>query len=131
MLGKAPELPQLWYNKKHNTMKTLIALTIFSLTILTNTSFAEGIENPNNTIQVYSASANSSVTVSWEETTFEEVEILSNNETFMPLIPVMGAQQIHLNNLEDGVYFIHFKTEGALVATKTVTIQNHALLASN
>lgn len=112
-------------------MKTLIALTIFSLTIFTNISLAEGIENPNSTIEVYSASANSSVTVSWEDSNFEEVEIISNNETFMPLIPVMGAQQIHLNNLEDGVYFIQFKKEGELLATKTVTIQNQALLANS
>ena len=110
-------------------MKTLIAIAIFSLTILTNFSLAEGIENPTNTIRVFSPTSNSSVTVTWDNDDFQEIEIVSNNETFMPLIPVMGAQQIHLNNLEDGVYLINFKKEGALMATETVTIQNNTLLA--
>jgi hypothetical protein len=46
----------------------------------------------------------------------------------MPSIPVFNTQQINLNDLMDGVYYINFKQQGTVVNIKMIQIQNHVAL---
>jgi len=113
-------------------MKTaILTLAVFLTSI--SISFANHPVNPSTTNQSIQVVENEqhAVTVSWNDATFETVEIALNSVVFMPAIPTEGAQQIHLHNLEDGVYVINFRTGDEIVASKTVTIENHSILASN
>jgi hypothetical protein len=47
---------------------------------------------------------------------------------FMPSIPIFNMQQIHLNDLIDGVYYINFKQQGTVVNTKMIQIKNQVAL---
>jgi hypothetical protein len=112
-------------------MKTII----FSLILIfaaTNASIAnQPIGSlPSQSIQV-AENEQHTVTVSWNEDEFETIEIGLDGNMFVPTMPTSGAKEIHLNSLEDGVYVINFRNGGEIVASKTVTIANHSILASN
>lgn len=113
-------------------MKTVIlTLVVFFTTISVSLANQPVVPtSKSQTIQVVE-NAQHAITVSWNDATFETVEIALNSVVFMPAIPTAGAQQIHLHNLEDGVYVINFRTGDEIVASKTVTIENHSILASN
>lgn len=112
-------------------MKTTIFTLFFTIATVGILSANQPVNNsPIQTIQV-SENASHTVTVSWNDESYETIEIVLNNTTYMPEIPTSGAKQLHLNNLEDGEYIIKFRGENEVLATKTVTIENHSILASN
>jgi hypothetical protein len=50
------------------------------------------------------------------------IEISSSNGQYMPTIPVMGATELHLNDLIDGTYTITFKSNETILYSKTIEI---------
>jgi hypothetical protein len=79
-------------------------------------------------VRVVNSSA-STVTVLWTDKSYDEIEIIDNaGVVFMPSIPVFNTQQIHLNDLMDGVYYINFKQQGTVVNIKMIQIQNNVAL---
>jgi len=113
-------------------MKTAILSLVMFLTASASCLATQPVvpSSASQTIQVIENEQHA-VTVSWSYASFETIEIALNSGIFMPAIPTSGANQIHLHNLTDGVYVINFRTGDEIVATKTVTIENHSILASN
>ena len=108
-----------------------IAICIFSSTFV-NFSYAQRIQlnsNPTFSIVRVVNSSENAVTVMWNDKSYDEIEIIDNaGVVFMPSIPVFNTQQIHLNDLNDGVYYINFKQQGTVVNIKMINIQNHLVL---
>ncbi|MCF8407968.1 MAG: hypothetical protein K9G36_03250 [Crocinitomicaceae bacterium] len=72
------------------------------------------------------------ITVMWNDNRFDELEIvMESGELFMPSFPVFDAQQISLNELNDGYYYIKFMGQGQLLETKVIHIQNNMVIAKN
>jgi hypothetical protein len=115
------------------TQLTIFAIAIYflSTSVLNNAHAQRGITNSNPTysiVHVVNSSAGT-VTVMWSNKTYDEIEVI--NETgivFMPSIPIFNMQQIHLNDLIDGVYYINFKQQGTIVNTKMIQIKNQVAL---
>ena len=83
-------------------------------------------------IKVSKNPATNAITVMWNDNRFDELEIvMESGELFMPSFPVFEAQQISLNELNDGYYYIKFKGQGQLLETKVIHIQNNMVMAKN
>jgi hypothetical protein len=82
-------------------------------------------------VKVVNTSSNT-VTVIWNDKHFDEIEIYNeNDEIFLPTIPVLNTQQINLNDLLDGVYFINFKEHGTVLKTEVIRIMNHKVVTNS
>jgi hypothetical protein len=113
-------------------MKTKFTTLLFAsfLTLSFTSSFAQSYENlPFSIIKVYENPSNHSITVAWNDDRIDEIEILTSNGIFMPSIPVFDSKQIHLNGLEDGIYYLNFKSKGQILHTKLITVENTALIS--
>ena len=123
---------------KQNTQVMKTQITIFAIAIyffsssLVNYAHAQRVlpnSNPTFSIVRVVNSSASTVTVLWTDKSYDEIEIIDNaGVVFMPSIPVFNTQQIHLNDLMDGVYYINFKQQGTVVNIKMIQIQNHVAL---
>jgi hypothetical protein len=115
------------------TQLTIFAIAIYFLsTSVVNSANAQRIlpnSNPTFSIVRVVNSSASTVTVLWNDKSYDEIEIIDNaGVVFMPSMPVFNTQQIHLNDLMDGVYYINFKQQGTVVNIKMIQIQNHVAL---
>lgn len=72
-----------------------------------------------------------SLTISWDDTNIDEIEIRSEYNIMIPSIMTEGSMQIHLNNLIDGNYFLILKTEGEIKEIREFKVENMVLLAIN
>lgn len=101
------------------------ALFLFSLMIASSV-FSHNGKDPIITDDQISVVANSSTGVAkinWKDNRIETIEIVSSNGQFMPMIPVMGASELHLNDLIDGIYTINFKSNEGILYTKIIEIK--------
>lgn len=117
-------------------MKTQLTIFAFAIYFLSatfvNYAYAQRVQpNSNPTfsiVRVVNTSA-STVSVMWNDNSYDEIEIIDNaGVVFMPSIPVFNTQQIHLNDLMDGVYYINFKQQGTVVNIKMIQVKNHVAL---
>ena len=72
-----------------------------------------------------------SLTISWNDTNIDEIELRSEYNIMIPSIMTEGSMQIHLNNLIDGNYFLVLKTEGEIKEIREFKVENMILLALN
>ena len=72
-----------------------------------------------------------SLTISWNDTNIDEIELRSEYNIMIPSIMTEGSMQIHLNNLIDGNYFLVLKTEGKIKEIREFKVENMVLLALN
>ena len=72
-----------------------------------------------------------SLTISWNDTNIDEIELRSEYNIMIPSIMTEGSMQIHLNNLIDGNYFLVLKTEGEIKEIREFKVENMVLLALN
>lgn len=110
-------------------MKTIFTPLLFAsvLTFSFTSSFAQSYDNfPFSIVKVYENPSNHEITVAWNDNRIDEIEILTSNGIFMPSIPVFDSKQIHLNGLEDGIYYLNFKSKGQILQTKPITVENTA-----
>ena len=77
------------------------------------------------------ASSSESITILWDNKDVNELELRSDYHILIPSIPTDGSKQIHLNDLEDGNYFLLLKTDGEIVEIREFQIENKKLLAQN
>jgi hypothetical protein len=61
-------------------------------------------------------------TLSWSDYSITSIQISSIDGMFMPAIPVMDATSLHLNDLMNGTYEIHFLSGEKVVATEKITV---------
>ena len=73
-------------------------------------------------VQVVANSAKGTARINWSDNRIEMIEISSSNGQYMPTIPVMGATELHLNDLIDGTYIITFKSNETILYSKTIEI---------
>jgi len=73
-------------------------------------------------VQVVANSAKGTARINWSDNRIEMIEISSTNGQYMPTIPVMGATELHLNDLIDGTYIITFKSNETILYSKTIEI---------
>jgi hypothetical protein len=104
-----------------NIKSVLVAIII--LTISTGFSH-QGNETRNydDLVQVVANSAKGTARINWSDNRIEMIEISSSNGQYMPTIPVMGATELHLNDLIDGTYTITFKSNETILYSKTIEI---------
>jgi len=115
---------------------TLIFLFIVACFASVNSSHAQrnysAAQPAFNVVKVAKNPATNSITVMWSDNRYDELEIvMESGELFMPSFPVFDAHQISLNELKDGYYYIKFKSQGQLLETKVVHIQNNMVIAKN
>ncbi|MFM7637019.1 MAG: T9SS type A sorting domain-containing protein [Crocinitomicaceae bacterium] len=113
-------------------MKTIITPLLFAsvLTFSFTSSFAQSYENlPFSIVKVYENPSNHAITVAWNDNRIDEIEILTSKGILMPTIPVFDSKQIHLNGLEDGTYYLNFKSKGQILQTKLITVENTELIS--
>jgi len=109
---------------------TIISLLFASAFSLTNNSYAQSYDNlPFSLVKVYENPNNHTVTVAWNDHTIEEIEIYKENDVFMPSFPVFNAKQIHLNQLEDGIYYLNFLSHGEIVQTKMISVEHNNVIS--
>lgn len=72
-----------------------------------------------------------SLTISWDNTNIDEIELRSEYNIMIPSIMTEGSMQIHLNNLIDGDYFLVLKAEGEIKEIRAFKVENMVLLAMN
>ena len=109
-----------------NANKIFTILFSFSLLLISTNSFANNEDDPkdNSKVKVITSSINhGDATVKWFDQEIDHIEIITNNDHIMPSIPVLDADALHLHDLTDGVYLIHFKAKGKVLYTKEITVQ--------
>jgi hypothetical protein len=115
--------------KKNNAMNTNKIFTIlFSLSLLfvSTNSFAHNDDDPTKKekVKVITSSIEKGyATIKWFDQEIDFIEIVSNNDQFMPSIPVLDAASLHLHDLMNGTYMINFKSKGKVLYTKEITVQ--------
>jgi hypothetical protein len=108
-------------------MKTIfnksVLLAIMIMVISTGFSHqGNGTRNYDDLVQVVANSAKGTARINWSDNRIEMIEISSSNGQYMPTIPVMGATELHLNDLIDGTYTITFKSNETTLYSKTIEI---------
>ena len=104
-----------------NSKSVLVAIMILVIT----TGFSHqgnGIRIYADLFQVVTNSAKGTARINWSDNRIEVIEISSSNGQYMPTIPVMGATELHLNDLIDGTYVIIFKSNETILYSKTIEI---------
>ncbi len=117
-------------------MKTKIILTAVLTVIMligTNKLNAQKTfdNSPFSIIQVIKSEKENTITLAWNDTRFEEIEIHNQDGLFMPTIPVMNAKQLHLNDLIEGDYLVVFKKQNEIIATKEFKVVGNDDMAKN
>jgi hypothetical protein len=113
---------------KTNAMKTILNLNslvlAFSMLLASSVfSFNGNKESFNDdVIEVFTNSVTGNARINWKDSRIETIEIISSNGQFMPTIPVMGASELHLNDLINGTYTIVFKSNESILYTKTIEV---------
>ena len=113
---------------KTNAMKTILNLN--SLVLALSMLIASSAFSLNDTkqgvnddiIEVVANSVTGNARINWKDNRIETIEIISSNGQYMPTIPVMGASELHLNDLINGTYTIVFKSNETILYTKTIEI---------
>jgi hypothetical protein len=121
-----------------NVMKALTLTFLFVVACFAsvNSSYAQRNYSTSqpafSVIKIAKNPTTNSITVMWNDNRYDELEIvMESGEPFMPSFPVFDAHQISLNELKDGYYYIKFKSQGQLLETKVVHIQNNMVIAKN
>ena len=113
---------------KLKTMKTLFnfkSLLLIISIMMVSTTFSKQMKDPisdDDLIQVVTNFETGNARINWKDNRIETIEITSSNGQFMPTIPVMGASELHLNDLINGTYTIVFKSNDTILYTKTIEI---------
>ncbi len=106
--------------------------TLFLALSLVIASFTFASSNPENEKQQnQQANADSYITLQWEDYSINELELRSEYRILIPSMPTEGSNQIHLNDLEDGDYYLILKKDGDVQEIREFTIENKMLLALN
>jgi hypothetical protein len=82
-------------------------------------------------IKVLNDTKDNSTTIIWNDSRFDEVEVYKENNLFMPSTPIFEAKEMHLNDLEDGTYYVNFKKNNQILATKEFKVAQHQDMAKN
>ena len=109
-----------------NASKIFTILFSFSLLMLSSYSLANNDDDPKDNVNVKvitSSIDQGNATVKWFDQDIDYIEIISNNNQVIPSIPVLDADALHLHDLTNGVYLIHFKSKGKILYTKEITVQ--------
>ena len=109
-----------------NSSKIFTILFSFSLLMLSSYSLANNDDDPKDNVNVKvitSSIDQGNATVKWFDQDIDYIEIISNNNQVIPSIPVLDADALHLHDLINGVYLIHFKSKGKILYTKEITVQ--------
>lgn len=107
----------------------LTTMVVLNNTELTAQKMFEN--NPFSIIQVNNNTNENTITLTWNDDRFEEIEIQNQDGLFMPSIPVMMAKQIHLNDLAEGDYLVLFKRQNEVIATKEFKVLRNHDMAKN
>ena len=109
-----------------NASKIFTILFSFSLLMLSSYALANNDDDPKDNVNVKvitSSIDQGNATVKWFDQDIDYIEIISNNNQVIPSIPVLDADTLHLHDLTNGVYLIHFKSKGKILYTKEITVQ--------
>lgn len=122
--------------KVMKTKTTILAIAIFffNALVINQTSAQRTISNSDGVFSIVKVlnTASNTITLVWNDKNFDEIEILTEGgEIYMPTIPILNTQQMHLNDLEDGVYYINFKHQGNLLKTELIRIMNHQAIPNS
>jgi hypothetical protein len=114
---------------------TIILAALFTGMILMNTESVNAQKsfdnNPLSIIQVITNQQKNEITIVWNDNSFDEVELHNQNGIYMPSIPLMNAKQIHLNDLKDGNYYVLFKSDNEVIATKEFKVGSNLDMAKS
>ena len=86
---------------------------------------------PFSIIRVLTDTKDNSTTIIWNDTRFDEVEVYKENNLFLPSMPILEAKEMHLNDLEEGTYYVNFKKNNQILATKEFKVTQHIDMAKN
>ena len=103
---------------------------IFALSLLASPLSQQDKTFPNYANETPAVSSKS-VTIQWENEDINELELRSDYHILIPSLPTDGSKQIHLNDLDDGNYFLILKTDEEIVEIRRFKIENKKLLALN
>ena len=109
-----------------NTNKIFTILFSLSLLFVSTNSFAHNDDDPTKKekVKVIASSIEKGyATIKWFDQEIDFIEIISNNDQFMPSIPVLDAASLHLHDLMNGTYLINFKSKGKVLYSKEITVQ--------
>ena len=109
-----------------NTNKIFTILFSLSLLFVSTQSFAKNDDDPTKKEKVKvitSSIQKGDATIKWFDQEIDFIEIVSDNNQFMPSVPVLDADELHLYDLMNGTYLIHFKSKGVILYTKHIIVQ--------
>ena len=86
---------------------------------------------PFSIIKVLNDTKDNATTIIWNDTRFDEVEVYKESNLFMPSIPIFDAKEMHLNDLEDGTYYVNFKKNNQILVIKEFKVTQHQDIAKN
>jgi hypothetical protein len=86
---------------------------------------------PFSIIKIIENKQNNSISIIWNDSRFDEVEIYNEYGLFMPSMPIFKSKEIHLNDLADGNYFVNFKSQNQIIETKEFKVEQHNYMAKN
>lgn len=111
-------------NKIFTILFSLSLLFVSSLSFSNNFLFDDDPIKKKKGVKVVTSSIyDGDATITWYDDRIDFIEITSENGQFMPSIPVLDASSLHLHDLLDGTYLIHFKSEGEVLYYKEITVQ--------
>jgi hypothetical protein len=114
--------------------KAILTAALVSIFFFNNQfSSAQGnFDNqPFSIIKVLNDTKDNSTTIIWNDTRFDEVEVYKESNLFMPSMPIFEAKEMHLNDLEDGTYYVNFKKNNQILVTKEFKVTQHQDMAKN
>ena len=116
-------------------MKATVFFTALfaSLFLFSNNCVAQKTmdNSPFSIIKVLRNQQDNSIAIVWNDSRFEEVEIYNENGLFMPSMPIFKSKEIHLNNLEEGNYYVNFKSQNQIIETKEFKVEQNNYIAKN
>ena len=114
--------------------KAILTAALVSIFFFNNQFSAAQVNfnnQPFSIIRVLTDTKDNSTTIVWNDDRFDEVEVYKESTLFMPSMPIFEAKEMHLNDLEDGTYFINFKKNNQIIATKEFKVTHHQDMAKN
>ena len=116
---------------KAKAILTAALVSIFFFNIQYSSAQVNFENQPFSIIKVLNDTKDNSTTIIWNDTRFDEVEVYKESNLFMPSTPIFDAKEMHLNDLEDGTYYVNFKKNNQILVTKEFKVTQHQDMAKN